>query len=309
MTRLLTASAVLLVLASSSVAAQDSNGCVNISSNHDSSLFDVPFVPTGTPLLSRFGFALNHGDNHIQQILIFPGLPPGMMRLDFSDEDPTGIFSNDDYCFNVTHFDIVDTRIRQVTRGLDICDAGNCTVQLDKPAGDFVFVLIGFQFSFRATDHHIKEVSILENSGLLTVGYHDEHFDAPEDTFIWSIQYAYVPADRFSQVDLISGTRAHDRVIGSIPVGGAVLRGFKFIYQPYFTSGGDHHLQQIGVRPNRTGTAFITYRDENGDDGFDWEYRWAILKTFRGFPGDPPIGPVIGSEVIKDQSPNPSQSK
>lgn len=227
------------------------------------------------------------------------------MRLDFSDEDPTGIFSNDDYCFNVTHFDVTDARIRQVSRGLDICDAGSCTVQLDRPAGDFVFVLIGFQLSFRATDHHIKEVSILENNGQLTVGYHDEHFDPPEDTFIWSVQYAYVPGDLFSQVGQNSGTRAHDRVLSPVPVGKAVLRGFKFVYQTYFTSGGDHHLQQIGVRPNTTGTAFITYRDENGDDGFDWEYRWAILKTLGVFPGES-NWPVIGS---KDQSPNARQSK
>ncbi len=287
MTRLFAISAVLLALASTSVAAQESNACVNISNNHDSSLFDLPFNPAGTPLLSRFGFAFNQGDNHLQQILIWPGLPPGMMRVDFQDQDPTGgLFgSNDDYCFNVTHFDIVDARIRQVTRGLDVCDAASCTVQLDKPAGDFVFVLTGFQMSFRATDHHIKEISLLENNGQLTVGFHDQHFDAPEDTYLWSVQYAYVPGDRFSQVGQISGTRAHDRVLGTIPAGNAVLRGFKFVYQPFFTSGDDHHIQQISVRPNTTGTAFLVFRDQNGDDGFDWEYRWAILKPIQVLPG------------------------
>jgi hypothetical protein len=56
MTRLSVISLVLLALASTSVVAQESNGCVDISKNHDSSLFDIPFVPAGTPLLSRFGF-------------------------------------------------------------------------------------------------------------------------------------------------------------------------------------------------------------------------------------------------------------
>jgi hypothetical protein len=298
MIKFLGVSALLLVISSAPVAAQESNACVDIGKNNGS-LFDVPFVSTGTPLLSRFGFALNQGDNHIKQILVWPGLPPGMMRVDFSDDSPfgglLGLLHNDDYCFNVTHFDVVDARIRQVTRGLDICDAPQCTVQLDRPNGDFVFVLIGFQFQFREHDNHIKEVSIKETGGKLTVGFHDQHFDPPDDTFNWSVQYAYVPRDRFSQVGQLSGTRAHDRVIASLPQGKAVLRGFSFTFKTYFTSGDDHHLQQIGVRPNTTGSAFLTYRDENGDDGFDWEYQWAMIKTIGVFPGEISALPVESS--------------
>ena len=240
-----------------------------------------------------------------------------MMRLDFSDDDPSGgLFGHDDnYCFNVTHFDVSDARIRQVTRGLDICDAAQCTVPLDRPNGDFVFVLIGFQFQYHEHDNHIKQVAIHEDSGQLTVSFHDQQFSAPDDTFLWSVQYAYVPGDRFSQVGQLSGTRAHDRVIGTIPAGKAVLRGFSFTYQPYFTSGNDHHLQQIGVRPNTTGSVFLTYRDENGDDGFDWDYRWAIIKTLVIMPGDvtassghdrAPISifPVSGLRIL-DPAPQP----
>jgi len=299
MIRLLGLSAVILALTSVSAIAQDENGCVDIDKNHGS-LFDAPFVPSGTPLLSRFGFDLSHGrDNHIKQILVWPGLPPGMIRLDFSDDDPFGgVFtSNDDYCFNVTHINMVDARIRQVTRGLDICDAPQCTVPLDRPNGDFVFVLIGFQFSFREHDNHIKEIAILENNGQLTVAFHDRQFNPPEDTFTWSVQYAYVPSDRFSQVGEINGTRAHDRVIGAIPAGEAVLRGFRFIYQPYFTDGDDHHLQQISVRPNPGGSAFLVFRDDNGDDGFDWDYRWAILRTLVVLPGEAAPPPVTKSPI------------
>ena len=50
-------SALFLTFASVSAAAQEVNGCVDISSNGDGSLVDRDFVPTGTPLLSRFGFA------------------------------------------------------------------------------------------------------------------------------------------------------------------------------------------------------------------------------------------------------------
>jgi hypothetical protein len=262
--------AILLALTSTTVVAQETNGCVDIGQNHGSSLIDLPFVPTGTPLLSRFGFAFDPGiDHHITQILIFPGLPTGMIRLDFSD------VGDNNYCYNITHFDIFDPRISPVTRE-DICsDPGGCTVQLDKPAGDFVFVLIGLQLSFRAPyDHHLKDVAILENDGLLTVAYNDKHFDPPEDTFIWSVQYVYVPRDQFTDVGELSGTGANDRVIATMPPGKAVLRGFKFSF-----TGDDHHIQQISVRPNTSGTAFISYRDVNGDDKFDWDYRWAILRT------------------------------
>jgi hypothetical protein len=169
--------ALMLALGCAPVAAQEVNGCVDIDKNHDS-LVDVPFVPTGTPLLSRFGFALNQGDNHIKQILVWPGLPPGMIRLDFSDDNPFAIFGhNDDYCFNVTHFDISDARITQVTRGLDVCDAAQCTVQLDRPRGDFLFVLIGFDFQFHEHDNHIKQVAIHEDDGQLTVSFHDQQFN------------------------------------------------------------------------------------------------------------------------------------
>jgi hypothetical protein len=272
MTKFSVISTILLALTSTTVVAQETNGCVDIGNNHGS-LIDLPFVPTGTPLLSRFGFAFNPGiDHHMKQILIFPGLPPGMIRLDFSDKKPDK--GDDNYCYNITHFDISDARIKQVTRE-DLCsDSGGCTVQLDKPAGDFVFVLIGFQLSFRAPfDHHLKDVAILENNGLLTVVYNDKHFDPPEDTFIWSVLYAYVPRDHFTDVGELSGTDANDRVLVTMTPGKAVLRGFRFSFV-----GDDHHIQQISVRPNNSGTAFISYRDVNGDDKFDWDFRWAILR-------------------------------
>ncbi|TGQ35687.1 hypothetical protein [Mesorhizobium sp. M00.F.Ca.ET.216.01.1.1] len=282
MSKLLAFPAVLLALASTSVSAQVSNGHVDISEN-GSSLFDVPFAPNGIPLLSRFAFELADGDNHLKQILISPDLPPGKMRLDFSDGNPKNlpfIDDDDDYFFNVTHFGIKDSRAQQFTRSLDICsEQGKCTVQLDRPPGDFIFVLIGFQLSFRDNiDHHIREVGILEDDGMLTVSFNDQHFDPSDDAFLWSVQFAYVPRDRFSQIGESTETRAKNEVSSIIPAGMAVLRGFRFEYKDYFTDGKDHHLKKIGVLPTTAGTALISYRDTNGDDGFDWQYRWAIIK-------------------------------
>ena len=121
--------------------------------------------------------------------------------MDYSDAEPDDQWpaSDDDYCYNVTHFDISDARIRQVTRGRDVC-RGTCTVRLDKPAGDFVFVLIGYQLQFYGDDNHIKEIKMLENNGDFTVAYRDQELNDPTDTFIWDLQYAYVPRDRFIQI-------------------------------------------------------------------------------------------------------------
>jgi hypothetical protein len=282
---------VLSVLVCTPVAAQEVNGCVDIDKNNGS-VFDVPFVPTGTPLLSRFGFDLSHGrDNHIKSIIVWPGLPPGMMRLDFSDDNPFAhLTSNDDYCFNVTHFGIIDFRIRHVIRGVDVCDQPQCTVQLDRPAGDFVFVLIGFHFQFHEHDNHIKQIAISENNGQLTVAFHDRKCDSgADDTFIWSVQYAYVPQDRFSQVGQLSGTRARDTVIETIPVGKAVLRGFSFTYQPFFTSGDDHHLKQISVRPNQGGA-------------FSWSSKTSLIQEMMDLIGSingPFLRPRGGSPAIR----------
>jgi hypothetical protein len=301
----------VLTFASTSVSAQVSNGFVKISDNHGSALFDVPFSPNGIPLLSRFAFELADGDNHLQQILIDPGLPPGKMRIGFHDKDADNLpiidFDDDDYFFNITHFDISDPRVQVLTRSLDICSEGQqqegrllgkCTVQLDRPPGDVVFVLVGFQLSFRGgIDHHIRQVGLLEDNGVLTVSFGDEHFDPSEDTFLFSVKFAWVPRDRFSDIGESSDTRSKDEVSRAIPVGRAVLRGFRLEFKSYFTGNEDHHLKKIGVLPNTAGTVLISYRDDNGDDGFDWQYRWAILKT-RTIKWPPGLEPPVVSPPV-----------
>jgi hypothetical protein len=152
---------------------------------------------------------------------------------------------------------------------------------------DFVFVLVGFQLSFRGGfDHHIREIGILEDNGLLTVSFGDKYFDPSEDTFLFSVKFAWVPRDVFSDIGESSETRSRDEVNRTIPEGRAVLRGFRFEFK-----SEDHHLKKIGVLPTTGGTVTISYRDKNGDDGFDWQYRWGILKGPKKWPPglDPPV--------------------
>jgi hypothetical protein len=108
-----------------------------------------------------------------------------------------------------------------------------------------------------------------------------------------------VPRDRFSEIGESSDTRSKDEVVRQIPAGRAVLRGFRFEFKDYFTSGGDHHLKKIGVLPKTDGNVLISYRDDNGDDGFDWQYRWGILRsrTVKWPPGLEP--PVVSPSTAK----------
>jgi len=77
-----------------------------------------------------------------------------------------------------------------------------------------------------------------------------------------------------------------------------VLRGFRFEFKDYFTSGDDHKLKKIGVLPTTAGTVLISYRDRNGDDGFDWQYRWAILKD-RIIKWPPTLEPPVKDPLTK----------
>lgn len=267
MTKLLAASAVLAILFGTPATAQDVRGC-------GKGLVDEPHAPTGTPLLGRFAFEYDKKDEHITQILIKPGSSPGKMTLGFHDKN-----LDNRYCYNVTHFQVRDPRIQQFSRDLDICSGpGKCTVPLRRPSGDFVFVLIGFQLSFQSgVDHHIDEIAVLENNGELTVAFNDQHDRA---LFLWSVQYAYVPRDLFRELGESSGDHERNEATRMMPGGVAVLRGFRFNFEPYFTNGNDHHIRKVALLPTQSSPqsdVFISYRDRNGDDGFDWEYRWAIL--------------------------------
>jgi hypothetical protein len=174
----------ILALLCTSAAAQ--HDCVSIAHNGNS-LAEKQFNHSPTPLLSVFNFRLSQSDNNIKGIVIWPDLQASTILLNFFDKS-----AGHDYCFDVDHFDITDRRIQSAAK-VDYCVDGQCTVPLNKPDGDFVFVLTGFRLNFEQDDHYIKDIAIHEDNGQLTVAYNDRHVDAPNDTFSWGVQYAYVP--------------------------------------------------------------------------------------------------------------------
>jgi hypothetical protein len=236
----------------------------------DGGLVDRQYSHTGTLLLDTFDFLFEDSDHHLTQILIAPDFSTnGNLRLGYHDQN-----LDDDYFYRIRHEIVNDLRVQRFTRSLDICDGGSCTISLSKPAGDFVFVLTGFQLSYQSgIDHHVDEVGLLENNGNLTVYLNDENDD---DLFLYSLQWAWVPRDLFSTLGTSSGTRERGFASRSITPGRSVIRGFRFNFQPYFTSGDDHHIKRISVY-TQNNAVDVDFHDVNADDGFDWEVRWGIL--------------------------------
>ncbi|MPZ89609.1 MAG: hypothetical protein GEU81_16400 [Nitriliruptorales bacterium] len=227
------------------------------------------FSYTGVPLLDSFYFQYTDTDHHLSQILILPDAQPDKMQLGFHDKN-----RDDDYFFKVVHRMIIDQRVEHFSRSLDLC-TGSCMRSIAKPAGDFVFVLVGFQLAFTGgRDHHINVIEVRENDGRLTTRFADKNFD---DNFVWSLKYAYLPRGLFSAIGESGGVRERGGARRSIPSGPSVIRGFRFDFKPYFTSGGDHHIRDVGVMTHDDGRLEVFYEDKNGDDGFDWAVRWGVL--------------------------------
>jgi len=262
----ISAAVTILMLVATSAAAQTMEGFAK-------GLADRNYPHVGALLLDSFDFQFTKNrnlasevDHHLQQILIAPDFGPGRLRLGYHDKN-----SDDEYFYRISHVSVNNSRIQSARRNLDICsDRGKCTVRLAKPAGDFVFVLVGFQLSFRGTDHHIDEIGLLENNGDLTVFFNDK---SDEAIFIWSVQFAWVPRDLFSQVGESSGAGDRRGASRTIPRGRSVIRGFKFNFRD-----NDHHIRATSVL-TPDGRVEVLYADKNGDDRFDWQVQWAVSPT------------------------------
>jgi hypothetical protein len=269
---------------------------LNVEEGFDNGGFqERSFSPQGTPLLDSFYFQYTSDDHHLSQIMILLNSPqPGKMRVGFHD-----INLDDDYFFKVVHRPVVDSRIRTFSRDLDLC-VGACNVPIDRPGEDFEFVLMGFQLAYQGAingrDHHVNQVALTEHDGELRMRFGDKDMNT---NVLWRIQYAYVPRDLFLAIGESSGVRERGGDRRNIQPGASVIRGFFFNFEPYFTSGGDHHIRDIGVTTPDDGRVEVFYEDKNGDDGFDWVVRWGVLD-----PSPQVVHPAAGAGPAETRDAN-----
>jgi len=242
----------------------------------DGGLADAAYA-SGDLLLRSFDFMYQSADHHLGGIVALTEVPSGSnLRVGFFDQN-----RDDDYFFRISHYNAVDSRIVRVNRSLDICvtTGGSCTVSIanTKPAGNFVFVLTGFEISYQTgIDHHLDEIGVLENAGQLTVIYNDA---SDNKTFLFSVQFAWVPSDLFTGLGTVSSAMENGGAQQTTPVTGkGVIRGFHFNFEPYFTSGEDHHIKRIAVYMLNDRVS-VLYHDNNSDDGYDYHVRWGRLEN------------------------------
>lgn len=169
------------------------------------------FPRDGAPLLSSCYFQYTNEDHelsskvdhHVEQLIVLPGFPdPGKVELGMHDDGRDA-----DYYFKVVHHLVQDNRVRSFTRGLDIGPGRDVEVPIERPDGDFLFVLGGLQLAFRGDDHHIDEVGISESGGAVKVRFNDKNDD---DSFVFRLKYSHVPRDCFAAVGTARGENASD---------------------------------------------------------------------------------------------------
>ena len=137
----------------------------------------------------------------------------------------------------------------------------------DSDMDNYVVALVGFGFRFSG-DHHLKRMAILYQENRIFYGFSD---DSGNESWNSRIDIAWIPKQYVKTTGEIHGSSPGGYASGAIDVAKPVLRGFEFNFR-----NGDHHIKEIGVvlPPGHSGVAF---RDDNGDDPFDWTIQYADL--------------------------------
>ncbi len=224
---------------------------------------------TGVSLLRSFYFRFLNGDHHLGAITVGPERPDfGQTTLIFKDDN-----GDDPYTYHTQHAPVNPSGMVIGNFGQEIC-RGICTFPINRPAGDYIFVLRGFAFSWIGNDHHLQHIGIYEQSGNLTVAFHDQSLtDSNSDNYLVSVQYAYVPRSRLASMGTVEGWEVPGGVQQQpIPPGTSVIRGFDVA----FTSA-DHHIEELGFVQEGTGSVDAYFNDGNNDDSFNWAVDWGIL--------------------------------
>lgn len=228
----------------------------------------------GTPLLSWFDFTYVFSDHHLRQAFVMPISDD--IHLSYMDDSGT-----DTIGYSVGHYDVSGVPWESVSGS---CAEVACRVSLpDKPA-DSEFVLVGFAVWFKNGDHHLRQLTIGESDGTLTVWLGDKLYDDPVG---FKVDYSWVPQSRIVSQGYWGdgGTETIWAPDGEIPDGQIVLQGFTASYIDL-----DHHVTRLAVYPEE-----VSLYDKNRDDAIRGSVRWVELATSRWpfEPIDPGFDPVF----------------
>lgn len=220
---------------------------------------------SGVPLLSQFYARFRNGDHHVRSV----GLLIDSPRLFETQLYYRDVNSDDPFDYAYRYWDVQPSGIFATDTGTRGC-RNTCTTSIARPAGDVVFVLRGFYFSYRGTDNHLKRVRISESGGSLTVTFADDGPSEGADDFDYIVQYAYVPRSRIGALGTVGGGTTGSQ---SKPItgGSAVIRGFSLGYL-----SSDHHVEEMGMNVYG-GAATAWFNDNNNDDPIDWSIDWATV--------------------------------
>jgi hypothetical protein len=260
---------IVTVLAAGLVGATvtPANAAVDEASGFAVGTVNRVFNDPGTPLLDHFYYRYTTSDHHIKRVSALPQ-PGGTIQVAFHDNN-----SDDRYFYRVAGERVSSAGI--VLGSYQGRCVGQCDRALSRPAGNYVFVLRGFQLAYRGTDHHIDEIGVREIAGRLHVAFNDKNND---DAFDFLVRYAWVPRARLSTVASVSGSvsqAAGGVVQRAVPAGTKVIRGFRVDYP---AAGVDHHIRTFGVFTNWNNIA-VYYGDKNPYDSGSWQYavNYAVL--------------------------------
>jgi hypothetical protein len=221
-----------------------------------------PFANSGTPLLSRFKYGFTNGDHPLRRLAEVPLTQQSAIELTMADKN-----ADDNFAFDVNHLSVNPGVVPpQAFHGNCV---GSCTVPLNRPAGNVVFVLTGFRFSFDFAEHPLDTIQVTESGGLLTTAFRDQNGDDP---YTYDVTYAWVPASLFGVVSNINGNvQRSGRVLNlDAAVGNKVIRGFVLDNQAT-GDAGDNNIQDVGISADFS-TIDVRYGDRNPADSADWRY-------------------------------------
>jgi hypothetical protein len=255
----------LLVLASASSAQEP------IERSFEASDAGYGFrMPGFVPALRSFDIGYRRGDRHVHMLFVGPLTDAPIESGDFvgalRDADGGDAISG---AVKLTDLRRLGSHREVVRRDC----TGECRLRIPHLIGTEAFVLTGFGFRRDRGDRHVLQVKVRQaaHNGYIDVKLVD---NSGTGTYFAHVTYAVIPRARLEPylVQARSGGPARGEASVARSPGQALLQSFDLRFL-----NGDHHLQRIGV--DLTGDRLLVrFRDQNGDDPFEWHVEYSILR-------------------------------